>query len=75
MEYKIVEKEPFKLLAKVKAFKNEIISEENNTEIPDFWKQFGDEGVFDVLNKHTVKHDIMEYVLLSLKRALILTMV
>ena len=32
-------------------------------------KQFGDEGVFDVLNKHTVKHDIMEYVLLSLKRS------
>mgnify|MGYP000879213588 CR=1 FL=1 len=58
MEYKIVEKEPFKLLAKVKAFKNEIISEENNTEIPDFWKQCGDEGVFDVLSKHTVKHDI-----------------
>lgn len=58
MEYKIVEKESFKLLAKVKAFRNESISEEDNTEIPDFWKQCGDEGVFDVLKTHTVKHDI-----------------
>lgn len=57
MKYKIVEKEEFKLLAKVKAFRNESISEEGNTEIPDFWKQCGENGVFDVLTKHTIEHD------------------
>lgn len=58
MDYKIVEKESFNLLAKVEKFRNESISEENNTEIPDFWKRCGETGVFDVLNKNTRKHDI-----------------
>ncbi len=58
MKYKIVEKEEFKLLAKVKTFRNESISEEGNTEIPDFWKQCRQNGVFDVLVKHTTDHDI-----------------
>lgn len=58
MEYRIVERQPFKLLAKVRAFRNESISEEGNTEIPDFWKQCGNEGVFEVLKKHTGKHDV-----------------
>lgn len=53
MEYKIVEREKFKLLAKVKAFRNECVSEDGNTEIPDFWKQSSKDGIFDVLNKHT----------------------
>lgn len=57
MEYKIVEREKFKLLAKVQAFKNESVSEDGNTEIPNFWKQCGADGVFDVLNKHTGNHD------------------
>lgn len=57
MEYKIVEKERFQLLAKVQAFRNESISEDGNTEIPDFWKQCGDNGVFDVLRQHTKNHD------------------
>ncbi|WMM26323.1 AraC family transcriptional regulator [Tissierella sp. MB52-C2] len=58
MKYKIVEKEEFKLLAKVNAFRNESISEEGNTEIPDFWKQCGENGVFDVLTRHTIEHDV-----------------
>ncbi len=58
MDYKIVERGSFKLLAKVKQFRNASISEEGNTEIPDFWKVCGDTGVFDVLNKNTIKHDI-----------------
>lgn len=57
MDYKIVERESFQLLAKVKKFKNEIISEEGNKEIPDFWKQCGETGVFEVLRTHTSKHD------------------
>lgn len=58
MEYKIVEKEIAGLLAKVKAFRNESISEGGNTEIPEFWNQCGKSGVFDVLKKHSIKHDI-----------------
>ncbi|MGF7143850.1 AraC family transcriptional regulator [Anaerotaenia torta] len=58
MDYKIVEREKFKLLVKTQAFRNESISEEGNTEIPDFWKSCGTNGVFDVLKKHTKTHDI-----------------
>lgn len=58
MEYKIVEREKFKLLTKVEAFRNESVSEEGNTEIPEFWDRCGAEGVFDVLKQHTKNHDI-----------------
>lgn len=58
MKYKIVEKEEFKLLAKVKAFRNESISEVGNTEIPDFWEQCREQRVFNVLSKHTKIHDV-----------------
>jgi len=58
MEYKIVEKERFSLLLKVKAFRNESVSENGNTEIPDFWKQCGENGVFDVLKDHTKNQDV-----------------
>ena len=57
MDYKIVERESFQLLAKVENFKNEIISEEGDTEIPGFWKFCGEAGVFKVLKEHTSKHD------------------
>ncbi len=57
MDYKIVERESFQLLAKVESFKNEIISEEGSTEIPGFWKSCGEAGVFEVLKEHTQKHD------------------
>ena len=56
MDYKIIERESFKLLAKVESFRNESISEEGNTEIPDFWKRSGEMGVFEVLKNNTVKH-------------------
>jgi AraC family transcriptional regulator len=58
MEYKIVEREAFKLLTKVQAFRNEVISEDSNNEIPDFWKQCGENDTFKVLNKYTKKHDV-----------------
>lgn len=57
MDYKIVEREKFNLLVKIQAFRNESISEEGNTEIPDFWKQCGTNGVFEVLKNHTKTHD------------------
>lgn len=58
MEYRIEERGTFQLLAKVKAFRNESISEDGNTEIPDYWKECDREGVFDVLRQNTGKHDI-----------------
>lgn len=58
MDYKIVEKESFKLLAKVKEFNNEIISDDNNTEIPDFWDECIKTGVIETLKKNTVNHAI-----------------
>lgn len=58
MDYKIVEREKFQLLTRVQAFRNESTSEEGNTEIPDFWKQCGADGTFDILKKHSKNHDI-----------------
>lgn len=57
MDYKIVEKEEFKLLAKVRSFRNESISEEGNTEIPDFWKECSNTGVFNELRKYAKEYD------------------
>ena len=57
MDYRIVERESFPLLAKVKAFRNESISEAGNTEIPDFWKQCGADNTFEILRKHSKIHD------------------
>lgn len=58
MEYRIVEREEFELLAKVQAFRNEAVSEEGNAEIPGFWTQCDRDGVFDVLRRHTANHDV-----------------
>jgi len=58
MDYRIEKREQFKLLAKVEKFRNEIISEEGNTEIPDFWKRCSENGVFNVLKQNTMKNDI-----------------
>lgn len=58
MDYKLVERESFNLLARVAQFRNEVVSEEGNTEIPDFWKASSDSDVFDVLKKNTTKHDV-----------------
>jgi len=58
MDYKIVEREQFKLLTKVETFRNESVSEDGNTEIPDFWKKSGENGTFEVLKHYTKNHDI-----------------
>lgn len=58
MDYKIIEKESFQLLTRVKAFKNEITSEKGNTEIADFWTECIDNGVLDILNKYCINHDL-----------------
>ena len=58
MDYKIVEKKEFKLLGKVRSFRNESISEEENNKIPDFWEECNNTGIFDVLSKYTTKNDL-----------------
>jgi len=57
MDYRIEKREPFKLLAKVASFRNEIIKEDGNTEIPDFWKECSSNGTFEVLKQNTENHD------------------
>lgn len=51
MDYRIEEKEAFKVLAKVRKFKNSIINQEGNTDIPDFWSESKEKGVFKILQK------------------------
>jgi AraC family transcriptional regulator len=58
MDYRIERKEPFTLIAKVERFHNESIKEEGNTEIPDFWKESGRSGVFNVLKQHATSDDL-----------------
>lgn len=58
MDYRIEKRDPFKLLTKSSKFRNESIKEEGNTEIPDFWKECGVNGVFGVLQINTENHDI-----------------
>lgn len=58
MDYRIEKREPFKLLAKVKKFRNESISEQGNTEIPDFWKESGKDGTFEILKANSSKPDV-----------------
>lgn len=58
MDYRIVERKSFKLLAKVKEFKNEIVSDESNTEIPEFWDECIKTGVLDTLKKNAVNNAV-----------------
>ena len=57
MDYKIIEKESFKLITKVEQFRNEIVNEVGNHDIPDFWENCNKAGVFEELRKHSVEHD------------------
>ncbi len=64
MEYRIVEREPFKLLAKVQSFGIEAaasldgVSEEGNMEVHEFWESAGKNGIIDVLHQHTTCHEL-----------------
>lgn len=58
MDYRIEKREEFKLLTKIRKFRNESISEEGNTEISNFWKECGCNGTFDVLKQNASIHDI-----------------
>lgn len=58
LEYKIEEREPFTLITRKKSFNNEVISDENNTEIPDFWKECGVNKVFNQIEKYAKHSDL-----------------
>lgn len=58
MDYKIVEREPFKLIAKIGQFRNEIVNDADNHDIPDFWDRSGKAGVFDELRKYAISNEI-----------------
>ena len=52
MDYKIVTREAFSLLCVKKAFSNQIIQEEDNKEIPDFWTEKLGDGTVEQLKKY-----------------------
>lgn len=58
MQYRIVEREPFKLIAKTKQFPNAIIADDFNTDIADYWRQCSAEGIFDVLSQRAEIKDL-----------------
>jgi len=51
MDYRIVQTKEQKFIALVRSFRNEIINEEENHEIPDFWKECQDEKLIEPLRK------------------------
>ena len=53
MEYRIVEQKEFKVLAKVKSFRNEITADRQNHDIPDFWDWCIENGVIGELKRHS----------------------
>lgn len=59
VNYKIVERDPFKLIAKVEQFPNESINEagEEINEIPGFWKRSMESDVYDTLKAHASSDD------------------
>ncbi|MDZ7836373.1 MAG: effector binding domain-containing protein [Alkalibacterium sp.] len=60
MNYRIVERDPFKLIAKVEQFPNESIDESSEVEnkIPDFWEKSGKTDVFETLREHALTGDL-----------------
>lgn len=60
MDYRIVEKGPIKLIAKVKQFPKETITDQENTEnkIPEFWQKAMDSNDMAILRKHSATGDL-----------------
>lgn len=53
LDYKIVERKSFNILAKVKRFNNLTIGEKDNHEITDFWEENMSKGLYEKLNNIT----------------------
>lgn len=58
LDYRIIERKPFTLITKKKAFDNNIIADEENHEISDFWKEADADQLFGRLGKHATQSDI-----------------
>ncbi|MBU9712375.1 AraC family transcriptional regulator [Evansella tamaricis] len=58
LDYRMEKREGFNVLAKVKKFKNETVSEDGTTEIADFWKGSSNDGTFHTLKQHAVNNDM-----------------
>ncbi|MFA9560406.1 helix-turn-helix domain-containing protein [Evansella sp. AB-rgal1] len=58
LDYRIEKSEAYTVLAKVKKFRNEIISEAGTNEIADFWKDACNDGTFATLKQHAVNSDM-----------------
>ncbi len=51
MDYRMEHKEPQQFLAMVRAFSNEIISDDNDHSIPDFWTECYDKDLVDLMKQ------------------------
>lgn len=58
MDYRIEKRKPFTLLATVREFQNEIINQEGNTEIPDFWTECRQNQTLETLKQHAMGPDL-----------------
>lgn len=60
MDYRIVQTKEQKFIALVRSFKNEIINEEDNHDIPDFWGECHDKNLVEPIRslRPEGKHDL-----------------
>lgn len=58
MDYRIEKREAFSVLTKARLFNGDIISEDDNTEIPDFWKESSGDGTFNVLSEYSKQQSV-----------------
>jgi AraC family transcriptional regulator len=58
MDYRIEKNQAFKAVVKAKTFDNEIINQEGNNDIPNFWKHESEAGIFDRLAPHSSSRDV-----------------
>lgn len=60
MDYRIVQTKEQKFIALVRSFKNEIINDEENHEIPDFWQECHDKNLVEPIRslRPEGKHDL-----------------
>jgi len=58
MDYRIEKRAAFTVLTKSRLFSGDIISEDDNTEIPDFWKEASGDGTLKVLSEHSKEKSV-----------------
>lgn len=58
LDYRIERKEGFTVLAKVKQFKNETVSENGTNEIAKLWEESSKDGTFSTLRQHATNNDM-----------------